>query len=83
MCSLTAGKTLLLKAMRKARDCTGNCKEQRGEVFPDCIKVGRMGNMASEMGVALTWMAMPGMAWVLTVVQKSTVRSGQHWCLIL
>ena len=54
-----------------------------GEVFPDCIKVGRMGNMASEMGVALTWMAMPGMAWVLTVVQKSTVRSGQHWRLIL
>ena len=35
-----------------------------------------MGDVASEMGVALTWKAMPGMARVLTLVQKTAVPSG-------
>lgn len=65
-----------VEGCEEGKDCTGNCKEQRGEVLPDCIKVGGNGDVASEMGVALTWMAMPGMARVLTAVQKSVVRSG-------
>lgn len=76
MCSLTAGKTLLLKAVRKARTVQATARNRGARCSLTVSQWVVMDDVASEMGVALTWMAMPGMARVLTAVQKSVVRSG-------
>ena len=67
----------MLEAARKARTVQATARN-RGARFSLTVAMWVVtGDVASEMGVALTWMAMPGMAgMVLTVVRKSALRSG-------
>ena len=76
MGSLTAGKTLLLKAVGKARTVQATAWNRGARCSLTVSKWVVTGDVASEMGVALTWKAMPGMERVLTLVQKTAVQSG-------
>ena len=76
MGSLTAGKTLLLKAVKKARTVQATASNRGARCSLTVSKWVETADVASEIGVALTWKAVPGIARGLTLVQKTAVPSG-------
>lgn len=68
MGSLTAGKTLLLKAVRKAKTVQSTAWNEGARCSLTVSKWVVTGDVAAEKGVSLTWKAMPGMAQVLILV---------------